>query len=90
MSTTTIDPTDTKRRAVTLSRYIGEEVTFKSSYSGLPKGWPRDLSGILLDVKRTRVLIDFGPSYGEWLFPITAILLPGCIEPLPGQRELFA
>jgi hypothetical protein len=30
----------------------------------------------------------FGET-GEWIVPIEHLLLPGSVEPLPGQRELF-
>lgn len=76
-----------KRRRTLLSHYIGEQVTIKrgvlkpsSSLYGLP--------ATLLDVRRTRVELDFG-SPETWDFPIASILLPGSTEPAPGQKDLF-
>ena len=89
--------TDIARRKRILLQSIGQDVQLKRG-TIRPKHRLCGQSGRLLDVRRTRVLVGFPidrasetqPLFDEWTFPIAWVLLPGSIEPLPGQRELFA
>lgn len=80
------DPELARRRAI-LNRSIGEPVQLKREHVK-PKDPLRGQQGVLLDVKRTRALLDFGDQ-GEWFVPVKYVLLPGSTEPDPRQIELF-
>ncbi len=78
---------ETQRRREILFRHIGDAVQLKASLLK-PGDRLRGLTGILLDVRRTRASIDFGP-HGRWNVLIDSILLPGAVEPDPRQQPLF-
>jgi len=93
------------RRRQILARHIGEYVTIKRDFGQLSRQaakfrlWERPAK--LVAVNRTNVVLDFGDdlfselvnwaplSEWQWNFSITAVVLPGSIEPAPGQRQLF-
>ena len=78
---------DLQRRRTILCCHIGGEVQLKTSQCKRTDPL-RGLTGILLDVRRTRASIDFGP-HGRWNVLIDSILLPGAVEPDPRQQPLF-
>jgi hypothetical protein len=78
------------RRRRILARHIGYELCIKRGYLR-PKDRLCGLVGRLVEVRRTKAILDFGePGGGQWNVPIIAVLLPYSCEPAPGQRELFA
>jgi hypothetical protein len=88
---------DLSRRRAILMRAIGLPVQLKRS-AIKPRDPLRGRVGTLADVRRTRVTIEYGApdefgfveEHDKWDVSIPLVLLPGSIEPLPGQRELFA
>ncbi len=76
------------RRRTILNRSIGERVQLKRAHVKT-KDPLRGRLGVLLDVKRTRALIDFD-ELGRWSVPVEHLLLPGSTEPDARQIGLFA
>lgn len=94
------------RRRRILSAHIGELITFRREHTprdleaplvGLLNGVNRTRAIVCFGGPETSPFgwvlhhpdDKFGVS-GEWLVPIAHLILPGSVEPLPGQRELFA
>jgi len=74
---------EVRRRRELLKRHIGETVRTKAKSKARKVGE----RGVLLDVKRTRALIDFDGC--EWFVPMMMIQLPGSVEPDPRQLAMF-
>lgn len=91
-----IDTTELARRRRILGRYIGEPVCVKRRHLSAPVPG----IGMLVDVKRTKAIVRFGPDAikgknvfgesGEWSMPIEFLLLPDSVEPVPGQLEFIS
>lgn len=81
-------PTELDRRRRILCFHIGNEVRLHPAKIK-PEDPLRNLCGVLREVKRKRAWIDYGPTIGVWVVPLTEILLPGAVVPDPRQKALF-